>query len=118
MSLVEIMVVIAILLTLMSVLAYGVFSIYETARGQMTALQITKVAERVDVYALNKKHPPSTAEGLAAVYGSEPIPRDQWDRQLMYTSPGTNGQPYDVFSYGKDGVEGGDDDIHLADAQR
>jgi general secretion pathway protein G len=117
MSLVEIMVVIAILLTLMSVLAYGVFQIFGQAQGQMTSLQMTKVAEQIDIYMLRKKHPPSTSEGLAAVFGNEAPPKDQWDHEFIYVSPGPNGKPYDLISYGKDGVEGGDDDIHLSDVQ-
>ena len=37
------------------------------------------------------------------------IPRDPWDRDYHYQSPGENGA-YDLFSYGKDNAPGGEDE--------
>jgi general secretion pathway protein G len=108
MSLVEVMVVIAIILTLMSILAVGVFSIFNDAKVDTTRLQMMKVAERVDVYMLRKKKPPATGDGLATVYGNEPIPVDSWGNAFVYVSPGPNGKPYDLISLGADGAEGGE----------
>ena len=58
---------------------------------------------------------PSTSEGLGAVFGNEPIPTDSWGREFVYVSPGPDGEPYDLISYGSDGQEGGTgnaEDIH------
>jgi general secretion pathway protein G len=120
MSLVEVMVVIAIILTLMSILAYGVFSIFTESKVGTSRLQMMKIAERVDVYMLRKKKPPSTGDGLGAVYGTEPVPSDSWGNEYVYVSPGPNGKPYDLISLGADGQEGGegnDADIKLSEPE-
>jgi general secretion pathway protein G len=35
------------------------------------------------------------------------IPKDPWGNDYQYISPGTEG-PYDLYSYGADGQEGGE----------
>ena len=107
MSLVEVMVVIAIILTLMSILAIGVWAIYGDSQVQTTILTMGKVNERVEIYMLRKKKAPSTADGLAMAFNGEEVPRDSWGNEFAYVSPGPNGLPYDIISYGSDGSEGG-----------
>ncbi len=107
MSLVEVMVVIAIILTLMSVLAIGVFGIFSDSQVQTTVLTMGKVSSRVELYALRKKKPPSTSEGLAAAFGSEAVPTDSWGNEFVYVMPGANGKAFDIISLGSDGQEGG-----------
>ena len=111
MSLLEVMVVIAIILTLMGVLAFGVMSVFSDSQGQTTLLTMGKVHERVEIYMLRKKKPPSTSEGLAAVYKDGNLPEDAWGTPIGYVSPGGNGQPFDLISYGPDKNEGGGDDL-------
>jgi general secretion pathway protein G len=120
MSLVEVMVVIAIILTLMSVLALGVWSIFSDSKVDTTKLTMSKVSQRVEVYSLRKKKPPTTADGLPAVFGNEKIPQDAWGNEFAYTSPASNGKAFDLVSYGADGQEGGtgnDEDIHWAEQE-
>ncbi|MEQ1569378.1 MAG: type II secretion system protein GspG [Myxococcota bacterium] len=107
MSLVEVMVVIAIILTLMSVIAIGVWGIFADSRVDTTRLTMTKVNERLEIYTLRKKKPPSTTEGLAAAFGNEQIPKDSWNNEFQYVSPGPGGEAYDLVSLGADGQEGG-----------
>ncbi|HHO50697.1 MAG TPA: prepilin-type N-terminal cleavage/methylation domain-containing protein [Deltaproteobacteria bacterium] len=107
MSLVEVMVVIAIILTLMSILAIGVFSVFGESQIQTTILTMGKVSNRVELYALRKKKPPSTSEGLAAAFGNEQVPVDSWGNEFRYVQPGPNGKAYDIISLGSDGQEGG-----------
>ena len=38
------------------------------------------------------------------------VPKDAYDNFLVYRIPGTGGEPFDVISYGADGVEGGTDE--------
>jgi len=111
MSLLEVMVTIAIILTLMGVLAYGVISTFVVAQERTTELTLGKVAERLEIHMMRKRTPPSTAEGLARVYGHEPLPTDSWGAPLRYVSPGPDGTPFDLMSVGEDGQEGTDDDI-------
>lgn len=107
MSLVEVMVVIAIILTLMSIIAIGVWGIFSDSQVDTTRLTMTRVNERLEIYMLRKKKAPSTSEGLAQVFGSEPVPKDSWNNDFIYVSPGPNGEPYDLISLGSDGQEGG-----------
>ena len=107
MSLVEVMVVIAIILTLMSIIAIGVWGIFSDSKVDTTRLTMTKVNERLEIYVLRKKKPPSTSDGLASVFGNEPIPKDSWNNEFVYVSPGPDGAPYDLVSLGADGQEGG-----------
>lgn len=107
MSLVEVMVVIAIILTLMSIIAIGVWGIFSDSQVDTTRLTMTRVNERLEIYILRKKKAPPTADGLAAVFGNEPVPKDSWNNDFVYVSPGPNGEPYDLISLGADGQEGG-----------
>lgn len=114
MSLVEVMVVIAIILTLMSIIAIGVWGIFSDSQVDTTRLTMTRVNERLEIYILRKKKAPQTGDGLAAVFGNEPVPKDSWNNDFVYVSPGPNGEPYDLISLGADGQEGGtgnDEDI-------
>lgn len=111
MSLLEVMVVIAIILTLMGVLAFGVMSVFGDSQIQTTILTMGKVDERVQIYMLRKKKPPTTSEGLAAVYKDGDLPEDAWGSPIKYVAPGGNGRPFDLVSFGPDRVEGGGDDI-------
>lgn len=106
MSLVEIMVVIAIITTLMSIVGYGVMQVWQNSRVDTTILQMGEVNKRIELYAL-KHGAPSSGEGLAAVYGDEDTPTDAWGHPFVYTTPGPNGMDYELTSRGKDGSEGG-----------
>ena len=108
MSLVEVMVVIAIILTLMSVIGVGVISVFNNSKVDTTILTMGKVSQRVQIYMLRKKAPPSTSDGLAAVYtDGETVPKDSWDNEFKYVSPGPGGHDFDLISLGADGNEGG-----------
>lgn len=107
MSLVEVMVVIAIILTLMSIIAIGVWGIFSDSQVDTTRLTMTRVNERLEIYVLRKKKAPSTSDGLAQVFGSEPVPKDSWNNDFIYVSPGPGGEPYDLISLGADGQDGG-----------
>lgn len=105
MSLVEIMVVIAIVLTLMSVLAIGVFSVFGQAQEDTTIITMSKVAQQVDIYYLRKKKVPND---LASLYsGGEEAPTDSWGGEFQLVVPGPNGMKYDIISLGADGQPGG-----------
>lgn len=102
MSLVEVMVVIAIVLTLMSILAIGVFRVWEESRVQLTWLTLGKVAEQMAIYELAHHQTPRS---LSQVYEGEPVPADGWGQSIELTS--TPGEDWDLVSFGRDGAEGG-----------
>jgi general secretion pathway protein G len=106
MSLVEVMVVIAIIVTLMGIIGYGVMQSWGNAQVDMTVLTMGEVNKRIELYSL-KKGAPSTADGLKAVYGDLEVPKDAWGHDFIYVAPGPNGMAFDLLSYGSDGTEGG-----------
>jgi general secretion pathway protein G len=106
MSLVEVMVVIAIIVTLMGIIGYGVMTVWANSRVDTTILQMGEVAKRIDLYTL-KHGTPSTSDGLKAVYGTDEPPKDSWGKDFIYVSPGPDGHDWDLVSYGADGSDGG-----------
>jgi general secretion pathway protein G len=114
MSLVEIMVVIAIIGVLMTVVAVNVVGFLDDANVSATKIQIKKMQEALTVYASKHRGKfPSTSEGLAAAkkyFPDNEVPVDAWGNTFLYFSPGTHGgNDYEIISLGKDGKEGGDD---------
>ena len=106
MSLVEVMVVIAIIVTLMAIVGGGAIYAFNASKVSTTELQLKEVAKRVQMYSL-KKGAPSTSDGLKAVYGDEKLPQDSWGHEIILVAPGPNGLEFDLISYGSDGAEGG-----------
>lgn len=113
-TLVEIMVVIAILGTLMAIVAVNVTGQMAQANVGATELQIKKIEQGLQMYAAKHKGKfPSTSKGLDAAakyYPNNKVPSDAWGNEFQYYSPGTSSDnPYEIISLGADGNEGGDD---------
>ncbi len=123
MSLVEIMVVIAIIGVLMTVIAVNVTGFLDDANVSATKIQINNLDKALVAYAAKHKSKyPSTGEGLDAAkkyFPNDTTPSDAWGTPFQYFSPGTHGKhDYEIISLGKDGKEGGEDsdaDIHSWD---
>jgi general secretion pathway protein G len=113
-TLVEIIIVIAILSTLMALVAGTMLGAQDEANVDLTKLQMQKVKSSLEMYAA--KHSgkyPTTSEGLAAAKKWLPngeVPTDTWGNEFQYYSPGTHSeQAYELISLGKDGQEGGEE---------
>lgn len=110
MTLIEIMIVLAILATLMTVLALGIVGRLDDANVETTRLTMSNIKGELEIYrARHKGKFPATSEGLAAAYKGKEIPKDAWGNDFQYFSPGSHGDnDYELISLGKDGAEGGD----------
>lgn len=113
-TLVEIMVVIAILGVLMTVLGGSLLGALDDANVDATKLTMGKIDQALQIYAAKHKGKyPSTSDGLEAAAKYMPdskVPQDAWGNDFQYFSPGTSsGNPYELVSLGKDGESGGDD---------
>lgn len=113
MTLVEIMVVIAILGTIMSVVAFSVVGKLDDANCQTTTLTMKNADQALQLYSAKKKGKfPSSSDGLEAAkkyFGDGEVPLDAWGNEFAYNSPGSHSdKPYEIVSLGKDGVEGGE----------
>lgn len=119
MSLVEVMVVIVIILTLTGVLTYGVMQIFGTSQVDTTRLMMGKVAQQIEIEGMRKGYP-DNASGLKNLF-PDGMPKDSWDNELIYVTPGPPGKKFDLISLGADGQEGGtgnDADLKYSDEGR
>jgi general secretion pathway protein G len=119
-TLMELLVVLAILGLLMSLVGPRVLNQLGGAKSKTAAIQIKDLEQSLEMYKLDVGRFPSTEEGLAALvskpasasgwngpYLKSDVPLDPWNRDYYYKYPGERGE-LDIFSYGQDGSEGGD----------
>lgn len=122
MTLLEIMIVIAILGMIASVLVVAVVNRLDAAKIKTTKLKINNVKSALEQYKVDFGDYPSQGEGLRALIsppeGNPPYlkdktpPKDDFGNELMYFSPARHGSgPFEIISKGPDGQEGTEDDI-------
>ena len=121
-TLIEIMVVIVILAILAGLVVPKVVGQSDKARVKTTETALATVSNALDMYKVDNSRYPSTAEGLEALstppaeaknypeggYIKGGYPTDGWENELQYVAPGSEGNPYDLFSLGADGQQGGE----------
>jgi len=119
-TLIEILVVIAIIALIMSLVGPRVLNYLGESKVKAAKIQIQSFGSALDLFNLDTGRYPSTGEGLTALVqspGTIPtwngpylkggvLPNDPWGKTYFYRSPGEHG-PYDIMSYGSDGQEGG-----------
>ncbi len=120
-TLVELLVVLAILGLLAGLVGPQVMKFLGSSKTKTASLQISDLGATLDLYRLEVGRYPSTSEGLEALVadpGNAPnwngpylkksqVPKDPWANEYQYRSPGQHG-PYDIWSLGADGQEGGE----------
>lgn len=121
-TLIEVMVVIVILGILAAVVVPNVMGRAGESKAKTTKVVLKTVSNTLDQYKLDNNKYPTTAQGLNALiqqtegtknwpeggYLRGGFPKDGWDQDLQYLSPGTEGRPYDLYSFGADGKPGGE----------
>ena len=124
-TLIELLLVLVILAALAAIVTPKFASRSQQARITATRTQISQFEVALDAFAIDiGRHPtsseglqalieqPSNAEGWKEPYLKRDIPLDQWGNEYVYRYPGQrNKSGYDLYSYGPDGKQGGDDDI-------
>ncbi|MBD2858549.1 type II secretion system major pseudopilin GspG [Spongiibacter sp. KMU-158] len=122
-TLLEIMVVIVILGLLVAVVAPNVLQNQDKAMVEKARADISVLEQALDMYKLDNHVYPTTDQGLQALvkeptlspkpknYRSDGyikrLPDDPWGNAYLYIQPGEHG-PYDLYSTGADGEEGGE----------
>ena len=92
-TLVEIMVVIAILGLLMGVIAFNVVASADEADVEACKLQIGQIEKNLNLHRASNKTFPTTSEGLEAAQKYFPdgvVPKDPWGNDFQYTSDEMN----------------------------
>jgi general secretion pathway protein G len=125
-TLVEMLLVLALIALLASVLILNLIPTIDRTEDKMARLFVNTTGRTALVqYRLHEGRFPSTEEGLAALvrlptetetagegpYFDPPVvPVDPWKHAYQYRYPGTrNGGTYDLYSLGRDGIESADD---------
>jgi len=123
-TLVELMLVVIIIGILVAMVMPRLAGRSEQARAAAAKADIeANIGSALDLYELDNGLYPTTEQGLGALLAKpadaskwkgpylKKKPVDPWGNQYLYRSPGTRNIDYDLFSMGKDGVEGGEDDV-------
>jgi general secretion pathway protein G len=116
-SLIELLVVIAILSVIAAIVAPNLLGKADDANVQATKIQIEQMTAAIDLYKLETGRYPRRLDDLVANPGDVPrwkgpylrkksLLQDPWHNDMQYQQPGQHG-PYDLYSYGADGRQGG-----------
>lgn len=124
-TLIELMVVIVILGILAGLIIPRIMGRPDEARRAKARMQIESIETALKLYKLDSGNYPTTEQGLQALVEQPSVgppaknwrqggylergkaPKDPWDREYVYISPGAHGD-YDLSSLGADGEPGGE----------
>ena len=112
MSLIEIVVVLAILGILATIIGGSMLGALDSANQDATRIAIGRVNGALDMYAAKHKGKyPSTSDGLDKAKALMPggkVMQDAWGNDMVYVNPAQGcSAKYEVKSLGKDAKEGG-----------
>ena len=119
-TLMELLVVLAILGLLMGLVGPRVLNQLGGAKSKTAAIQIKDLEQTLEMYKLDVGRFPTTDQGLDALvnkpagvvgwngpYLKSDVPLDPWNGEYNYRYPGEQGE-IDIYSYGQDGAPGGE----------
>ena len=137
-TLVEILVVIAIMLLLAGVVLLNIAQQLGIGKQAAAQAQIQVLASGVSTYHMAHGVYPTPQQGLEALVkkptrepipanypeggylNSRTLPLDPWKRPFIYLCPGLQNEPFEILSYGADGEpggSGGNSDLYSAHAE-
>jgi general secretion pathway protein G len=114
MTLIEILVVLAIIGLIMGGVAIMAFNAFEGSKEKAAAKDIATLAQSVEMYRLQKNKCPKTTQDLKAAGVVARVTKDPWGQDYVIKCPGEHG-PVDISSPGPDGQAGNEDDINSWD---
>ena len=120
-TLIELMVVLVIIGLLAALIVPNVLNRAEDARVTAARTDVNNLMQALKLYRLDNQRYPGAEQGLQSLVarpttGTLPLnwkpyldklPADPWGKPYQYANPGVKGE-IDVFSYGADGVVGGE----------
>ena len=125
-TLIELLLVLVILATLAAIVTPKFTKRSEQARITAAKTQISEFEVALEAFEIEVTRYPTTPEGLWALvdkpatdsdgwlqpYLKRGVPKDPWGNEYVYRYPGQyNEDGYDLYSFGPDRKQGGDDDI-------
>ena len=124
-TLVELMVVIVIIGLLATVVMINVMPSQDRAMVEKARADVSVLEQAVETYRLENLVYPRTEQGLDALLRAPAglarperyrkggyvrrLPTDPWGNPYQYRQPGEHGA-FDIYSFGADGVTGGEED--------
>lgn len=123
-SLLEMLVVLVIIGLVASLVGPRLFSRVDSSKVQVAETQVRMLRSAVETYRLEVGQLPTAEQGLDVLYSrpgderagarwrgpylDEPVPLDPWGNPYQYSIPGRDGRPFALYSFGADGVRGGE----------
>jgi general secretion pathway protein G len=120
-TLIEIIIVIALLGTLMTYLVSKLTSVADSAKVDQAKIGMGQIGQALQYYRVHNSKYPTTDQGLKALlsdpgsdkkwrgpYTEEEKLKDPWNNEFGYTS---DGRDYKITSPGPDNTEGTEDDV-------
>jgi len=125
-TLIEMLVVLVIIGLLAGLVGPKLFGNVDKSKVQTAQVQIKSLKGALETMRLDINRLPTTEEGLALLVtpptdaglkakwkgpylDDNQVPLDPWGNPYVYQlAPGTNGQPFVLYSYGADGKPGGE----------
>jgi general secretion pathway protein G len=117
MTMLEIMIVLAIIGLVMSVVGVGVYSSYKKAQKKIAQVAVNEIAAKTVQYMTdNNNECPKSIDDLVSQKYMPKKQRDPWNHDFILRCPGqVNTDGIDVVSFGPDGQEGTNDDIRAVE---
>jgi general secretion pathway protein G len=120
-TLLELLVVMVIIGLLAGYVGPKYFAQIGKSEIKTTRAQIDALGKALDQFRLDTGHYPTTEEGLTSLvtrpanetrwdgpYLKKNVPQDPWGNAYVFANPGEHSGDYDLYSFGKDGQQGGD----------
>ena len=118
-TLMELLVVLAILSLLVGIAAPVTMHYLEVGKVKTAKTEVANISAALDLFKLDVGRYPTTNEGLAALVAAPASAenwngpyvkkvgdiKDPWGHPYYYKAPGQHGE-FDLFSYGSDGKQG------------
>jgi general secretion pathway protein G len=119
MTLVEVLAVVVILGILAATLAVGFSGAFGKGKQELAKTGIGLIVGRLEIYKMDHDAWPDNAIGLAALSDGHATPadphylgrdnlKDPWGNPYLFITPGPDGHPFEVLSYGADAQPGGE----------
>lgn len=125
-TLIELVLVLTIIMILAGSTIYMLSGNVDTAKETKVQGDLNTIATQLQLYEARNSRMPTTEQGIEALVSKptkEPLPerwialldeepKDPWSQPYKYRYPAQKSKkPYDLYTVGKDGVEGTEDDI-------
>jgi len=123
-TLIEMLVVLVIIGMLAGLVGPRLFGHVDASKVKTAEVQVKMLKGALEAFRLDVGRFPTQAEGLLVLnqaptearahaqwhgpYLDQDVPLDPWGNPYIYSLPGTDGQPFALYSLGGDGKRGGE----------